>query len=51
MYVWGLGILDASKLAADVLGVAAESVCRWANHYFVSLGSQFSSNDVTDVVV
>ena len=47
MNIWGLGILDASKLAADVLGVSPESIRRWANHYFVSLGSQFSSDNVT----
>ena len=51
MNVWGLGVLDASKLAADVLGVATESERRWANHYFVSLGSQFSSDNVTHEVV
>ena len=51
MNIWGLGILDASKLAADVLGIVAESVRRWANHYFVSLGSQVSSDNVTHEVV
>ena len=51
MNTWGLGILDASKLAADVLGVSPESIRRWANHYFVSLGSQFSSDNVTHEVV
>ena len=51
MNVWGLGILDASKLAADVLGISPESIRRWENHYLVSLGSQFISDNVTHEVV
>ncbi len=35
--VWGDGIVDASKRAADVSGVNAETVRRWAAHYYLSL--------------
>jgi hypothetical protein len=35
--VWGLGIVSASKLAADATGCSTETIQRWASVYFTSL--------------
>ena len=34
---WGLGIMNASKLAAEATGFSPETVRRWASGYFTSL--------------
>ena len=54
---WGKGILEAASLAADVTGVSAFTIRKWASEYYLSLvdvapdsvdlddiGSRLSSN-------
>lgn len=35
--VWGMAILEAARHAADVTGVSAYTVRKWASDYFLSL--------------
>ena len=48
--VWGDGIMDASRKAADVMGVSGETVRRWAADYYILL-IDFDPSDIDDELI